>query len=291
VGKWQHGGWWYYYLVAAMVKVPLGTWLLGILAAALACAGRRFRAPAWEEALVWLPAAATFLLLSSQTGINSHFRYVLPAIPFAFIAIGRVGKLVEAAWQARRRPLGAPAGRPILSAVGAGVVVAALAWNGAAVARIHPHYLSYFNEVAGGPDKGWRWLAESNIDWGQDLLFLKQWNDAHTEAWPLGLAYYGGIDPHVAGLSCQLAPTGSDGPRPGWYAIRVNFVCGASFPGYDERGRNVHFLPGAFSYFRELTPEARAGYSIFIYHVTLEQANAVRHGLGLAPLPQEDPDP
>ncbi len=305
-GKWQQRGWWYYYLVAAAVKVPLATWLLGLLAGALACGGRRFRAPAWEEALLWVPAATIFVLLSSQTGINSHFRYLLPAFPFVFIGIGRVGKLVEEAWGLcslglrPRLQTGVPAGvalaasppvarARVLSAVGAGALLAALAWNGATVARIHPHYLSYFNEVAGGPDNGWHWLVESNIDWGQDLLFLKQWHDAHPQAWPLGLAYYGGIDPHVAGLSYVLAPTGSEGPRPGWYAVSVNFVCGASFGGYDERGRNIGFLPDAYTYFRNLTPEAKAGYSIFIYQVTPEQANALRRKLGLPPLPPEDP--
>ncbi|HEY8503505.1 MAG TPA: glycosyltransferase family 39 protein [Gemmataceae bacterium] len=280
-GEWQHGGWWYYYLVAAAVKLPLGTWLLGLLALALACLGRRFRAPAWEEVLLWLPAVAIWVLLSSQTGINSHFRYVFPALPFLFIGISRVGKLVEDARHAWRQHRPASTEKPLLTLVGACVVLSALAWNGVAVARIHPHYLSYFNEVAGGPDNGWKWLAESNIDWGQDLLLLKRWAEEHPEARPLGLAYYGGIDPHLAGLDYRLAPAEGEGPRPGWYAVSVNFVCGASFPGFDEQGRRTFFRAGAYTYFRHLTPVAKAGYSIFIYHVTPEQAKAVRRELGL----------
>jgi hypothetical protein len=284
-GEWRDGGWWYYYLVAAAVKVPLGTWLLGLLALGLACLGSRFRAPAWEEFLLLLPALGILLLLSSQTGINSHFRYALPALPFVFIGIGRLGKLVGNADHHQRHPLASSGRRPLLTVAGSGVVVAALTWNGAAVGRTHPHYLSFFNEVAGGPDNGWKWLAESNIDWGQDLLFLKRWAEEHPEAWPLGVAYYGGIDPHVAGLDYRLAPTIDDGPRPGWYAVSVNFVCGASFPGFDEQGRRTFFPAGAYTYFGRLTPVAKAGYSIFIYHVTPEQANAVRQEVGLRPLP------
>lgn len=278
-GQWQRGGWWYYYAVAAAVKIPLGTWLLALLAVALACLSQRFRAPFREEFLLWLPAGAILALLASQTGINSHFRYVLPALPFVFIGIGRVGKLVEEAWHAWQAPGGESAGRPVFSAVAASLVVASLAWNGAAVARTHPHYLSYFNELAGGPDNGWQWLTESNIDWGQDLLFLKRWVDEHPEARPLGLAYYGGIDPHLAGLDYRLAPDQRDGPRPGWYAVSVNFVCGASFSGYDERGQKVRFPAGAYTYFRRFTPVAKAGYSIFIYYITLEDANRMRREL------------
>jgi len=34
---------------------------------------------------------------------------------------------------------------------------------------VAPHYLAYFNELAGGPANGFKELADSNLDWGQDL--------------------------------------------------------------------------------------------------------------------------
>jgi len=146
-------------------------------------------------------------------------------------------------------------------------------------------------------------LIESNIDWGQDLLFLKQWVDRHPEVRPLGLAYYGGMDPHLVGLEYEVPPYGPDdphtpgpsppkgeggivGPRPGWYAISVNFVCGANFESYDEKGKGISFPPGAFHYFQRFEPVAKARYSIFIYHITDEDANRVRAELGLPPLPE-----
>ena len=43
--------------------------------------------------------------------------------------------------------------------------------------RIGPHYLAYFNAVAGGPASGYRHLVDSSLDWGQDLPGLKQWID------------------------------------------------------------------------------------------------------------------
>jgi hypothetical protein len=298
-GQWQKGGWWYYYLYALAIKLPLGTWVLMGLAVGLALGSRRFRAESWEEWLLWLPAAAIFLLLSSQTGINAHSRYVLPAWPFVVVGVSRVGLLAEDAWRRRGRSWRA-------AALGAAIVVGALGWNLAALARIHPHELSYFNEVAGGPEQGWRHLIDSNFDWGQDLLFLKRWLEEHPEARPLRLAYCGGLDPHLVGLDYELPPPGPDepwdpqrlnfveetlGPQPGWYAVSVNLLCGMSFRGHDGQGRRLILPRDAYRYFRFFEPVGKAGYSIFIYHLTAEEANHVRALLGLPPFTGAEHDP
>ena len=45
-----------------------------------------------------------------------------------------------------------------------------LIWSSA---TCHSRYLSSFNEIGGGPSRGWLYLADSNIDWGQDLGALE----------------------------------------------------------------------------------------------------------------------
>jgi hypothetical protein len=176
------------------------------------------------------------------------------------------------------------------------LVLAALGWNATSILKVHPHYLSYFNEAAGGPNEGWNHLIESNIDWGQDLLFLKQWTTQHPEASPLGMACYAGMQPSLAGLDDYgPIPHGTDaetgynaqmqlGPQPGWYAVSVNLVCGMSCAGCDSHGLPTLHPRNAFRYFRFFTPVAKAGYSIFIYHITPEEANRVRTQIGLPPL-------
>jgi hypothetical protein len=194
--------------------------------------------------------------------------------PFLFIGISRIGiVLTDLGIRLKQR-------RPGIPMAIAALVFAALAWNVHAAIRIHPHYISYFNEFAGGSDNGWRHLLESNIDWGQDLLFLKRWVKEHPEACPLKLAYYGGFDPHLAGIDYEAVPDGAslgeDGPPPGWYAISVNLVGGAEWRFYDKWGQSIHFPPSAYIYFQQLSPVAKAGYSIFIYHVTAEDAKQAR---------------
>ncbi|WP_198000915.1 hypothetical protein [Gimesia fumaroli] len=57
------------------------------------------------------------------------------------------------------------------------------------------------------------------------------------------------------------------GPQPGWYAISIHML-------HAREGSNDYFL----KYFK---PVAMTGYSIYLYHITLEDANRVRDDLGL----------
>jgi hypothetical protein len=252
-GSWQRGGWWHYYLEALGWKLPLGTLLLGGLCFVVIWK-RRYRASCAEEALIWVPALVIFASLSAETGINSHVRYIFPALAFAFIGLSRCGiALADGAWR-RPRPIGV-------------IVMCSIAWNASALARIDPHYLSYFNEAAGGPDHGWRHLIDSNIDWGQDLYALRDWLAEHPEAAPLHVAYFGALDPHQVGIERYELPPARGAPPPGWYAVSVNFVAGMPYHVYDGAGNRMAIPAGAYRYFQAMEPVAKAGYSIFIYHV------------------------
>ena len=287
-GQWSPHGWWHYYLVCAALKEPLGTWALAILAvcarlrwpkkarsnateASIAeTANRRCGAGWLDEIALLLPAIVLIVFVSSQTGFSRHFRYVLPAFPFLFVWIGRVAQV------ALRKP----------RAVGVCVAVA-LTWTVTSSLTIYPHSMSYFNELTGGPLGGCRCLLDSNIDWGQDVLYLKDWCNKHPEATPLHVAFSNsyadallGLGDRVRNLDDLLKPIGGNpfieshpsrelGPKPGWYALSVNYIYGRS---------------RQYRYFLNFQPVAMAGYSIYIYHITLEQANRVRRRLGLAEL-------
>jgi hypothetical protein len=269
-GETRQGGWWYYYLYALAVKVPLGAWALVLWSLALTFSRHRSSAHWTDEAALWVPVIAILAAVSSQTGFNRHMRYVLPLFPFVIISTSKLGYFLRAGcWK-----------------TGA-VVLALLAWDAASSLSIHPHYLSYFNEAAGGPDRGHDHLLNSNIDWGQDLFYLKTWLDQHPEAYPLGVAYANVLGPHLAGIKeFDLPPAG---PLPGFYAVSVNFIRGAPYVACDARDE-LHYIGAQdYGYFRHFRPVAKAGYSIFIYHITVAEANAVRHRLGLPRLPDALP--
>ncbi len=285
-GELRRGGWWYYYLYAMAVKLQAGTLALMGLAVVAACGWPSMRRRwTWELQLL-LPAAALLALVSAQTGFNHHVRYVLPAWPLLFIWVSRVGKVFEKGWQGGAFPRR-------LVAVGA---LLCLAGNAAEAVIRYPHYLSYFNLPAGGPDNGARHLINSNLDWGQDLLFLRRWVEEHPEARPLGVAYFNFVDPSLAGLSFPVppmlaplqakdldAPRDLLGPQPGWYAVSANFVYGMGLRIPDGTGDKVFIPDLAYTYFQRFRPVAKAGYSIFIYHITSEEADETRRQLGLPP--------
>lgn len=286
-GEQRYGGWWYYYLYAVAVKEPLGTLSCGLLAIGLQFMPRRGTDetsaqdddvsetpdPAearWIDTLVLLaPALVVMVLVSSQTGFSRYLRYALPAFPFAFIWISQILRVGETQ------------GRWFAYSAGA-----LLTWTVASSLWVFPHSLSYFNELAGGPAGGPAHLLDANIDWGQDLLNLKRWLDQHPEARHLQLAYFGFVDPALAGIEYEVPPPGpledstgvlpeSVGPWPGWHAVSVNYVYG--YRHYEDK-------EAWFDYYQRFRPVARAGHSILIYHITLDEANAVREQLGLPAL-------
>jgi hypothetical protein len=84
----------------------------------------------------------------------------------------------------------------------AAAVVAMLVWHAAESLRIRPDYLAYFNQLAGGPAAGYQHLADSSLDWGQDLPALKDWLDAQGLNRPEGvyLSYFGTARPEYYGV-------------------------------------------------------------------------------------------
>jgi hypothetical protein len=333
-GEWREGGWWYYYLYACVIKVPLGTWLLGLLALYISVRdlwrGRKHRRPtlvlkekearscssvSWiDEVVLLAPAVAVFVLVSSQTGFNHHLRYVLPAFPFLLIWVSKVGRVFE-----RGKDEGRNSNEPTetlttthsRNEIGRrwrrwlmrGAVAGGLSWSIVSSLSIYPHSLSYFNELVGGPKRGHWHLGNSNIDWGQDLLHLRDWYQEHPEARPLHLAYdLPFVDPKIVKIDYEEVPSGpvmnrprapktynwpwgestldseiprvdkralapqSIGPSPGWYILSVN---------------QIHRLEGDYEYFLEFEPIDWIGYSMLVFHISVDEANRVRNKLGL----------
>ena len=53
-------------------------------------------------------------------------------------------------------------------------------------------------------------------------------------------------------------------------------------------GQRELSLTESFTYFQKIRPVARAGYSIYIYHIEPNEANGVRNALGLPPIDDAD---
>ena len=149
--------------------------------------------------------------------------------------------------------------------------------------RPPPNGWTSLDGCGAGASSGHRHLLNSNIDWGQDLLYLKRWLDAHPDARSLRLAYDNAYGAQLVGIESGLPPVGQEdyspgwqqrvdsiGPLPGWYAVSVN---------------RLRTQDRQYAYFLRFRPTAMAGYSRDIYNITIQQANNVRRELGLPQLP------
>jgi uncharacterized membrane protein len=280
-GRWSDRGWWYYYVYALAIKMPLGTWALLAIAVAATVFGRRDGVTWKDELVVLVPPTAIVLAASSQSGFSIHSRYVIPALPFLFIWTSKVARIVEP---------GTRTGKRRVLAV---TVVLALTWSITSSLWIYPHSISYFNELVSGPKGGPRHLLNSNIDWAQDLLYFKEWLDGHQDVQLNGIDHFGNGSSTLMGLpTAPLPPFDAPrdlpkslgtpplpvgeamfGPKPGWYALSVNRI-------YGQRR--------SYRYFLNFSPAARVGYSIHVYHITLEDANRLRRQLGLPELRRDE---
>lgn len=252
-GKWRDHGWWYYYLYGLATKLPLGFWALFSVGAVGMVWRRSWRGPWQQELLLWVPMVLVVTGASLETGLNRHLRYVLPALPFAIVLASRA----FCVFNEPRRTL-------------RGVVVAATAWMITSSLWIYPHSLSYFNESVGGPMRADAHFNASNLDWGQDLPYLRRWQRANPEKQPLWVKNYLHITPPGSVGIENAGPVPSmyqrdshhsksflakEEPRftPGWYAIDRETLLRRS---------------GDYEYLRQFEPSAWAGYGFQIFEIT-----------------------
>jgi hypothetical protein len=230
----------YYYLVAFAVKTPLTT--LALLALSLFSLKKSPRF--WsEEWFLVVPLVVFFVFVSFFTRLYIGVRYLLPAYPFLAIIASRgfsplLGKRILI--------------RALLGLLAAGTVVSNL--------LIYPDYLAYFNVAAGGPQNGYRILADSNLDWGQDLVGLKRYME--TEKLDnVCLAYFGSVDPIVYGIKSEFPDKPKECPV---LAVSVEFVQGFAYQAVNNY-QSIRFPEGEFSYLFHQKPDAVIGYSIWIF--------------------------
>lgn len=192
-------GWWYYFPVAIGIKTPIPFLVLALGGILLLLSRPRMTGP--------LLATLAMLALAMSSSINIGIRHILPIYPLlAILAAGAF------CWLASRR------------AAGRIVAAALLAWQVGSTAASHPDHLPWFNAIVG--DHPERWLLDSNLDWGQDLLRL----EAATQQLgidSLALSYFGTADPARHDFP-PLSPV-HDTPTTGWVAVSLMNRLGPGF--------------------------------------------------------------
>ena len=248
-GSYSTFGWWYYFPVAFVLKTPLVLLIL-FGGGVVICVDRGRLLSLEAEAFVVLPIVI-FMAVAMTSALNIGLRHVLPIYPFVIV-------------------LAALAASTLVNSRSSKVwwlTMAVLAAGALEFATVYPNNLAFFNRLAGGPSNGFRYLADSNIDWGQDLKPLKAWMD-RTNVSHINLAYFGVADPAYYGIDCTymggttipgVTPSMMRPPRlPGYVAVSVTLLDGVPFA---ERDRDF------YKPLRDREPAADIGGSIKVYWV------------------------
>lgn len=254
-GTYSADGFVAYFPTAFMVKTPLVILLLLGLAAVVLL----WREETRRTAVFLLILPLCYFLFSLTSGLNIGYRHLLPMLPFLLILISGLttpGKKVADGKYAIRNT------HYVLWA-GIAILMATTLW-------IHPHYLSYFNLLAGGPNGGRDILVDSNVDWGQDLLRLRAWQ-VENDVDLLKLGYFGSADPAYFGLEFEPLP---GFPRPEFYSLWSDPPFDPAAPGPGVYAISVSSLweshsenKNVYPWFRNRQPDDQIGYSILIYRV------------------------
>ncbi len=215
-GDYSITGWVSFFPCAFLWKTPLAS--LAAVALGPLALWRRWKNPAVkaaEDLTTIAPLLSLFVVywaFSLTSHLNIGLRHILPTYPVLFILVG--GLAAPGVLTGVRR-FALPA-LLVLGLVGANLSVA-------------PHYLAFFNLLAGGPANGWRLLVDSSLDWGQDLPGLKNWlqqNNSGPAAQPVFLSYFGSGEPDYYHIAATRLPfiNGFKMVRP-WYQPTAGLYC------------------------------------------------------------------
>ena len=188
LGKvYAHGVWWYFPIVIG-IKSTLG--LLGLCGLAAFAAVTRRLGGAREMMYVLVPAAI-YLIVAMMSGMNIGARHLLPMYAFLFVFAG--------------------GGFAVLLGGGRGwatVCGLLMAAHVASSLATMPNEMAYANEAWGGSRNVHNLLSDANVDWAQQLIQVKAWQDRHPgeECWFAYFAYPE-VAPASYGIRCHPLAT------------------------------------------------------------------------------------
>jgi len=283
-GETRVGGWWWYFPFAFLIKNPLP--LLVIWSGAIVVSVWR-RTLGVADYLFLLAFPVVYVATAMVSKMNIGYRHLLPIHPFLYVLAGQwvsVGVMVRMSTFPQspiRNPQSAfriPWARGLWAAV--------WIWYIVGTVGIFPHYLAYFNELVGGARNGYRYLVDSNLDWGQSFKALKADLERLDVRPPLRLGHYWYAGPELYGVQYEPLP-----PLPGAppvFSPRFDPPPGTYVLGATLLYRGAGDLE-QYEWFKHHTPLAQPGYALFVFRVDPPQPPATWIAQCTQPAPPLEP--
>ncbi len=281
MGEFSTEGWGYYFPVAFAIKTPLPTLLL-LLAGGVALL-RGQRRP-WEDELALWAFTALYGIFIIYSRLNIGYRHMMPVLPLLYVGLaGRAGRMTNGEWRMAngREGQGKKANGRITNHVSRFTFHVSrfthypllithyvlLAWLALGTLTLAPHYLAHFNELVGGPDEGYRYLVDSNLDWGQAFKELARYQREHNTGTIL-ISTHIEYDAALRSYGLDFAPLPPLHAAPGVLPRRFDPASGVYALSTTTLQGILTAEPEMYDWFRQREPDAKLGHALFVYHVT-----------------------
>ena len=189
-----------------------------------------------------------FLCLMLFSHINNVYRYLFPSLILFILGTSQIVNLVSKKYLT--------------------VIIILLSYLFLTSYFSFPYDLSYTNELTGIPTAGYKYLSDSEIDWGQDLGRLAKWlknNNLNNQT--ITLSYLGTADPEYYGIKYQPLRFEDLSTLKGIVAISVGNLTLGDWQVKASEGYKLGFIKTApLDTLRNRQPTAVIGKSIFVYN-------------------------
>ena len=271
-----------YFPVVYLIKEPLAYILMifwGIFLSLKYCVRhcRQRQVKYWRRDFIDLiknnPAEIGMMLIiivywtfSIRSRLNIGARHILPTIPFIYALTARqIANWIKGAVTER-----IPNYNGFWQLLGlywekikrSALIALLFFWAILTALFIYPYFLAYFNEIAGGPNNGYKWVVDSNLDWGQDILRLADFIEKNNIK-EIKMDYFSGAPAEYYIKTATIQSYNREIPQKGWLAVSATIYSGAC------RGNspNCKYNERAYTWLDSYKPVTKIGYSIFVYYV------------------------
>lgn len=282
MGEVAVNGWWQYFPTAYILKENLAFHILTIFSLILAIyAIFKSKNKSLTSIFKWLKdnfaltAGMIFIIIywaqSISSPLNIGLRHVLPTFPFIYLLVSRKivlwidgsnefnfsGNFIQKMLYIYNAYL-KPAPRYL-------ILFVFLFWIFLSAVFSFPYYVSYYNELAGGTKNGYKYITDSNYDWGQDLKRLKDYTEKNNIP-EIYIDYFGGGSPSYYFGSKFKGWNAEKGvpPHGSYLAVSATFLQGSIAEPAEgimvDKEKTYYWL-------KDKEMEGRGGMSIFVYKI------------------------
>lgn len=229
LGEYYTDGRWYFFPAVFLMKSPLGLIALMALLFVLGAlwlnrrrtGGGKVYGESMDRALPLGVFIVVYMGFAMSSAMNIGSRHMLPVYLAGCILLVMITMTLIRQWPRLQYAVSILLGMMALETFAS-----------------YPHFLSFFNQAVGGPSNGYLLMADSSVDWGQDLYLLDEWLREHNsgpDQQTVTLAYFGYASPKYLGIESRyLTSWGAHSSEaanishlePGLYAISATMLHG-----------------------------------------------------------------